>query len=184
MTRERFIELVTAEQEPLRRFLLALCGGNRATAEDIAQDALIKAYLASGEYVERCKFRTWLFKIAYRTFLDYTKRPHHLIEPLDENTANNMVQSDNMLVTPTDTAFRYESLYYAIKQLPEQSRVAILLYHIEGYSIGDIATITHCNPIAVRQRLSRGLKRLKTILKDEKERNAQSNALRIPTRPR
>ena len=83
MTRERFIELVTAEQEPLRRFLLALCGGDRAISEDIAQDALVKAYLASGEFVEHYKFRTWLFKIAYRTFLDYAKRPHRLAEPLD-----------------------------------------------------------------------------------------------------
>ena len=42
MTRERFIELVTAEQEPLRRFLLGLCGGNRMEADDIAQETLIK----------------------------------------------------------------------------------------------------------------------------------------------
>ena len=67
MTRERFIELVTAEQEPLRRFLLSLCRGNRDEAEEIAQETLIKAYLASGGYVERYKFSTWLFKIAYRT---------------------------------------------------------------------------------------------------------------------
>ena len=44
MTRERFIEHVTAEQEPLRRFLLGLCGGNRMEADDIAQETLIKAY--------------------------------------------------------------------------------------------------------------------------------------------
>ena len=35
MTRERFIELATAEQEPLRRFLLALCGGDRMEAEGV-----------------------------------------------------------------------------------------------------------------------------------------------------
>lgn len=157
MTRERFIELVTAEQEPLRRFLLALCGGDRATAEDIAQDALIKAYLASGEFVERYKFRTWLFKIAYRTFLDYAKRPH---TELLSDSSNWSDKSD----LATDAAFRYEALYQAIDQLSEQSRAAVLLYHIEGYSIGDIATITHSNPIAVRQRLSRGLRQLKTIL--------------------
>lgn len=155
MTRERFIELVTAEQEPLRRFLLALCGGDRAMSEDIAQDALIKAYLASGEFVERYKFRTWLFKIAYRTFLDYAKRPHRLAEPLDERMDGG---------EPADAAFRYEALYHAIDQLPEQSRAAVMLYHIEGYSFSDIATITHSNSIAVRQRLSRGLRQLKTIL--------------------
>ena len=148
MTRERFIELVTAEQEPLRRFLLALCGGDRAISEDIAQDALVKAYLASGEFVEH-------YKIAYRTFLDYAKRPHRLAEPLDERIEGG---------ERADATFRYEALYHAIDQLPEQSRAAVLLYHIEGYSFGDIATITHSNPIAVRQRLSRGLRQLKIIL--------------------
>lgn len=156
MTRDRFIELVTAEQEPFRRFLLALCGGDRPTAEDIAQDALIKAYLASDSFEERHKFRTWLFKIAYRTFLDYAKRPHQSAELLDERIEGG---------EPADTSFRYETLYRAIDQLPEQSRAAVLLYHIEGYSILDIATITHSNPVAVRQRLSRGLRRLQEIMK-------------------
>jgi RNA polymerase sigma-70 factor (ECF subfamily) len=156
MTRERFIELVTAEQEPLRRFLLSLCRGNRDEAEEIAQETLIKAYLASGGYVERYKFSTWLFKIAYRTFLDHIKRPSHTVEPLDERIPGG---------TPADEAFRYEALYHAIGQLPERSRAAILLYHIEGYSVKEIAVITHSNPVAVRQLLSRGLKQLRNILK-------------------
>ena len=45
MTQERFISLVREEQEPLRRFLLALCGGDAALADDIAQDALVRAYV-------------------------------------------------------------------------------------------------------------------------------------------
>ena len=138
MTRERFIELVTAEQEPLRRFLLSLCRGNRDEAEEIAQETLIKAYLASGGYVERYKFSTWLFKIAYRTFLDHIKRPSHTVEPLDDRIPGG---------TPADEAFRYEALYHAIGQLPERSRAAILLYHIEGYSVKEIAVITHSNPV-------------------------------------
>lgn len=155
MTRERFIELVTSEQEPLRRFLLVLNGGNRPMAEDIAQDALVKAYLASEQFDGRHKFRTWLFTIAYRTFLDTLRHPHPIPQPLDENLAGG---------TPADAAFRHESLYRAIALLPEKSRAAIILYHLDGYSIADIATITGSNPIAVRQRLSRGLKLLKTIL--------------------
>ncbi len=47
MTRERFIELIRTEQEPLRRFLLGLCSGNQSLADDIAQDSLVRAYVAS-----------------------------------------------------------------------------------------------------------------------------------------
>ena len=124
-------------------------------AEDIAQDALVKAYLASDDFEERNKFRTWLFKIAYRTFLDAVKRPHPSPGSIDEDIEGGR---------PADAVFQYESLYNAIAQLPEKSRAAVLLYHIDGYTITDIAAIIHSNPIAVRQRLSRGLKQLKTIL--------------------
>ena len=158
MTRERFIELATAEQEPLRRFLLALCGGDRMEAEDLAQDAFIKAWLASERFDEQYKFRTWLYKIAYRTLLDHAKRPR--LERLSE-VSELSEKSDYT----ADAAFRYEALYRAIDQLPERTRAATLLYHIEGYSIKDIAIITHSNPVAVRQQLHRGLTRLREILK-------------------
>ncbi len=161
MTRERFIELATAEQEPLRRFLLALCGGDRMEAEDIAQEAFVKAWLASERFDEQYKFRTWLFKIAYRTLLDHAKRPR--LERLSE-VSDNSELSDISDYT-ADAAFRYEALYRAIDQLPQRVRAATLLYHIEGYSIKDIATITHSNPVAVRQQLHRGLTRLRQILK-------------------
>lgn len=58
MNREEFIALISSEQESLRRFLLALCGGDRMEAEDIAQEAMVKAYIASGRFVERHKFST------------------------------------------------------------------------------------------------------------------------------
>lgn len=161
MTRERFIELVTTEQEPLRRFLLALCGGDRMAAEDIAQDALIKAYLASSGFMEQYKFRTWLFKIAYRTFLDYRKRPNILTSLSTHPEALSYPDAANR----PDEAFRYELLYRAISLLPEKERAATILYHLDGYTVIDIAQITNSNPVAVRQRLSRGLRRLKEILK-------------------
>ena len=161
MTRERFIELATAEQEPLRRFLLALCGGDRMEAEDIAQEAFIKAWLASERYEERYKFRTWLYKIAYRTLLDHAKRPR--LERLSE--VSDISELSGISDYTADASFRHEALYRAIDQLPIRVRAATLLYHIEGYSIKEIATITHSNPVAVRQQLHRGLTRLRQILK-------------------
>lgn len=156
MTRERFIELVTAEQEPLRRFLLGLCGGNRMEADDIAQDTLIKAYLASDEYVERYKFSTWLFKIGYHTFIDYQRRPNRQLSPLDDTIPGG---------APSDAAFAYEDLYRAIDTLPVKTRSAILLFYINGYSVLEISRIMGSTPIAVRKQLSRGREQLRKILK-------------------
>jgi len=84
MTKEKFIAIISEEQESLRRFLLALCGGDRMEAEDIAQEAMIKAYIAIDRFVDRAKFATWLFKIAYNTFLDHQRSGWNRCEELDE----------------------------------------------------------------------------------------------------
>lgn len=77
MTREQFVEQVGREQAALRRFLTALCCGNSAEADDIAQEALIKAYLRSSQYDERGQFSAWLMKIAYRVFIDSRRKQKH-----------------------------------------------------------------------------------------------------------
>ena len=73
MTREQFIELVKGEQDALRHYLLALCCGDLATADDIAQETLVKAYLSLLSYANKGKFRSWLFAIAHNTFLNHRK---------------------------------------------------------------------------------------------------------------
>ena len=75
MSPEHFIDLVRVEQESLRRFLLALCGGDQALADDIAQDALVRAYVASGSFLGLSRFSTWLFRIAYNCYVDYHRKP-------------------------------------------------------------------------------------------------------------
>lgn len=146
MTREHFTELLRTEQESLRRFLLGLCVGNREEAEEIAQQAMIKAFLASDRYVEKCSFSTWLFKIAYNTFLDHIKSRKQYTEP-DERIPGGR---------EADDAFRYEALYRALGEIPEKERSAVLLYYIKGYSIKEIANISGASENAVKTRLSRG----------------------------
>ncbi len=75
MTREQFIDFVRAEQERLRRFLLALCCGREAEADDMAQDALMKAYLACDTYDDSGRFAAWLYKIAYNVFFGLPSSP-------------------------------------------------------------------------------------------------------------
>ena len=72
MNRDQFIAQVKTQQNALRSFLLALCGGNLADADDIAQESLVKAYLAIDRYTDSGKFKSWLFKIAHNTFLNHT----------------------------------------------------------------------------------------------------------------
>ncbi len=163
MNREQFISLVNGEQEKLRRFLLALCLGDRDEADDIAQEALMKAYLSSSGYQDKGKFTAWLYKIARNTFLDH-KKCSRSNQPIDDAT----LMPDNRFAA--DRNFKYQDLYSALSTLTETERTPILLFYINGYSVKEIAEITESKPEAVKMRLSRGREHLRQILKDDGER--------------
>ena len=148
MTREGFIELVEREQEALRGFLLYLCCGNKEEADDIAQDALVKAYLSSAGYQEKGRFRSWLFKIAHNTFLNH-KASCRTTENIDE--ARTLVSN-----SAADASFEHQDLYLALRTLPPKERSAITLFYFNGYNIKEIAAITETSEDAVKKQLSRG----------------------------
>ena len=157
MTREVFIAHVEREQEALRGFLLALCCGNKSDADDLAQDALVKAYLSLAGYRDEGKFRSWLFKIAYNTFLNH-KASCRMMESIDE--ARTLIGG-----TEADSSFEHQDLYLALRTLPPKERSAITLYYMNGYSIKEIATITDASQDAVKQQLSRGRDKLKAKIR-------------------
>ena len=157
MTREGFIELVERDQEALRSFLLYLCCGNKEEADDIAQDALVKAYLSSTGYQEKGRFRSWLFKIAHNTFLNH-KASCRTTESIDE--ARTLISNST-----ADASFEHQDLYLALRTLPPKERSAITLFYLNGYNIKEIAAITETSEDAVKKQLSRGRDQLKEKLK-------------------
>lgn len=157
MTREGFIALVEREQEALRGFLLYLCCGNKEEADDIAQDALVKAYLSSAGYQEKGRFRSWLFKIAHNTFLNH-KASLRYTESIEE--ARTLVSNNE-----ADASFEHQDLYLALRTLPPKERSAITLFYLNGYNIKEIAAITEVSEDAVKKQLSRGRDQLKEKLK-------------------
>ena len=160
MTREVFIAHVEREQEALRGFLFALCCGNKGDADDLAQDALVKAYLSCAGYQEKGRFRSWLFKIAYNTFLNH-RASLRSTEDIDE--ARTLVSG-----TAADSGFKHQDLYIALGTLPPKERSAITLFYLNGYNIKEISKITDTSEDAVKKQLSRGRDKLKEQLKTEK----------------
>lgn len=157
MTREQFISQVKTQQNALRGFLLALCAGNLADADDIAQDTLVHAYLAIDRYVDSGHFKAWLFRIAHNRFLNHVAA-HRPCGSIEEVTGSMAAES-------ADSGFTHQQLYMALSALPPKERSAITLYYLSGYSVKEIAAITESSEDAVKKQMSRGREKLKSLIK-------------------
>ncbi len=154
MNQERFISQVREQQEPLRRFLLALCSGDSALADDMAQDALVRAYVASGSFLGLSKFSTWLFRIAYNCYIDYCRKAKPEQTGVEEARALPAQET-------SDASFRYQQLYQALEKLPEKEKAAIALFYFEELSIKEISAILNIPQGTIKYHLSSGRQHLK-----------------------
>ena len=93
MTREQFIAEISTLQEPLRRFLLGMCHGDAFTADDIAQETLLKAYLHYGTFQGRSSFSTWLLRIGYSCFCNYVGK--RILETESITEKENLIPSED-----------------------------------------------------------------------------------------
>lgn len=156
MTGEQFIAQVETTQKALRRFLVALCCGDTSLADDIAQDAYVKAYLGCDSLKSPDKFKNWIFTIAYNTFVNH-KRSERQAVSYDEAVAVAAPGS-------ADSAFAHQELYVALNRLNAKERLSILLFYMENYSVKEIAEIHNTSQDAVKQHLSRGRAHLRDLL--------------------
>lgn len=156
MTRQQFISQVECSQKAFRRYLTALCCGDSALADDIAQEALMKAYVARDSLGDMSKFGAWIYRIGYNTFLTH-RRCERYTEDISEARSTAAVDT-------ADGAFRYQALYGALDRLPAKERSAILLFYLDGYAIKEICAIISASEAAVKQYLSRGRNHLRQYL--------------------
>lgn len=156
MTREQFISRVEATEKSFRRFLVALCCGDAMLADDIAQEAYIKAYVASDKLADIDKFTAWIYRIGYTTFLNY-KRTERIEVEIDSDGGLEAMES-------ADSSFDYQELYLALSRLPVKERTSILLFYMEDYSVKEIAQLQEISSDAVKQHLSRGRNHLRAFL--------------------
>lgn len=156
MNRTEFNTLVESTMGGFRRFLTTLCCGDSQMADDIAQDAYVKAYLAGDQLSDVSKFKAWLYRIGYNLFLD-GRRKSYVTEGYEAVTEQ--VSSEK-----ADSGFTYQELYEALGHLSGTERTSILLYYMEGYSIKEISELECTTSDAVKQHLSRGRRHLRKFL--------------------
>lgn len=123
---------------------------NRADAEEVAQDALLRAYKNFGSLRDRNAFRGWLARIAWRLALD-RQRGTRRREKRELAAPNTIPQRD---VEQVAAASEFEwHLARAMDELPEKYRQALVLAAIEGYSTAEVAGLLGLPEGTVKSRL-------------------------------
>ena len=148
--------------------------GNHADAEDLTQDAFVRAFRFFGNYRRDWPFDNWLYKIMSNLFVDDLRRkPKAKMQSLDQPIEAGAA-ADNLFLEIPDAASNPERLMLAteldehvqraLNCLPKDFRYTVVLADIEGKSYEEISQTMGCSLGTVRSRLHRGRKQLKAKL--------------------
>ena len=155
--RKSFDLLVKKYQSPIRGFFLRQTLGDAQLSDDLAQDTFVKAYTHLASFKGAASFSTWLYRIAYNVWYDYT-RSHKVTQDIDTPAvARQNAQGAN--------ASLKMDLLNALKILSDNERTCITLQLMEGLPIDKIVEVTGLAQGTVKSHLSRGKQKLASYLK-------------------
>jgi len=132
-------------------------------AEDIVQEAFIKAFKKLDQYKAEVTFGAWLKRIVINKSIDVIKSKKQQLLELEEVHLKvvDTNYEDEWLV---DDAITLDEVKHAINNLPDKYKYVLMLYLIEGYDHQEIAQILNITEVASRTQLSRGKSKLKDQL--------------------
>jgi RNA polymerase sigma-70 factor (ECF subfamily) len=167
---QAFAELV----ERYKNSVFAIClrmVGNAQEAEDLSQEAFIRAFNHIDQYDHERKFSTWLFRIATNLSIDFLRRRKSNISldavvPGTEGLSLNAMLPDQT-AQPEELVVRKETeemVQNEIKKLPEKYRSAVVLKYIEDLSLKEISEIMDIPVGTVKTRIHRGREMLRKMM--------------------
>ncbi|OPX89628.1 MAG: ECF RNA polymerase sigma-E factor [Pelotomaculum sp. PtaB.Bin104] len=144
--------------------------GNCDDAQDLAQEAFIKAYRAIGSFRNEADFGTWLHRITVNVWLNSKRKKNgqamiSLDEPYRSDDGGELqrevaAEDGDPLQALEEKEFR-SLVRVALKSLSEEHRVVLVLREIEGYNYEEISRLLDCSLGTVKSRLSRAREAMK-----------------------
>ncbi|MEZ5357571.1 MAG: sigma-70 family RNA polymerase sigma factor [Candidatus Zixiibacteriota bacterium] len=147
---------------------------NEADAEDLVQEAMLKAYRFFDKFEEGTNCKAWLFKIMTNIFINNyrskAKAPQSLaFDEIDDSFLFGQLAKTKDVPDPERELFSKifdDDVKAAINELPEDFRIVVVLSFLEGFAYQEIADITGLQIGTVKSRLHRGRKLLQKNLWD------------------
>ena len=163
---EAFEQLMT----PMEQLIWRVCWhyiGERESASDCAQDAMLRIWRSLSGYRGDCAFKTWVYRVAANCCMDFLRKKKRdkseSIEPLKDqgfDPADPKASTEDQVIA----ADEHRRLREGIAQLPEEQREALVLTQLEGVSYEDAAEQLGVSEGTVKSRGNRAKAKLKEWL--------------------
>lgn len=161
----RFADFFGRHHARAQRIAWRLVGGDYAAADDVVQNAFLKAYRALDSYEERQQFDAWFYRILVREASNY-RRWRGLRSFWDVSSDTD--RADPTPVEQGDPALR-QRLRVALESISSRQQQAFVLVHLEGFTVAEAAQVMGRATGTVKSHLQRALVALREQLKDLRE---------------
>lgn len=158
-------ELVEKTYSAVFASVYRLCGDSDLAA-DLTQETYQKAWAALKGFDGRSQLFTWLYRIAYTTFLNHVRRPRRMTS-LDEPDAIEVRDERPGAEEVLAGAEEAERLREAVMKLSEDLRFTVTAHFWGGLAVKEIASIEKITTVAIRKRLHKAFTLLETMLEEE-----------------
>lgn len=161
MDREaEFRTFVDEHQDRALRLALRLVSGDRAAAQDVVQDAFVRAHRGLSRFRGESRLSTWFDRILVREAYRHYRRPWRRWLP-DEDPENHLRPA----ASPGDPLLR-ERIEASLGRLSRHQRTVFVLVHLEGRTVQEVADLLGRSPGTVKSHLHRALTKLRRDLAD------------------
>jgi RNA polymerase sigma-70 factor (ECF subfamily) len=169
-----------------RMFNLAfrICG-NREEAEEVAQDAFLKAFRSLKSFRKKSTFSTWLYRIVYNTSISLVRSRKNKLLSLEDFPADMI---DFMRITPdedeAEREYKNSLVNFALQKIGDEERGIITLHYYDELSIEEMSAVTGISRANIRVKLFRARQKMTEIIRtSEKKENFRQSTLHTSNFP-
>ena len=152
MKKEELGEVIMASEDAMYHVAKTLLYSD-ADCADAIQEAIVKAFSKLDTLKKDAYAKTWLMRILLNECYSVMRKEKRVVSLEDYRQEEKAEEQKD-----------YSDLYEAIYRLPEEMRLSVTLYYLEGYSVREIATMMKTTESAVKNRLARARQRLRNEL--------------------
>lgn len=138
--------------------------GNKQDAEDIVQNAFVKAFHNIHTFRSDSKFSTWFYRIVYNTAVTETRSTVYNAEFVDYKQMDSSSYSDFDTMDQIEENERKAIVNQALDRMPGDEGALLTLYYLEDNSVKEIAQITGLTDVNIKVKLHRARKRFADTL--------------------